>query len=221
MECDSGGVGPRLRPDEVVRDQVLRRSEPHDATPRSGDARVRIDCTNLAPGSLPPMWLPEGFEAPESVEVADTGFHLRQIGPDDTDLDMVAVMGSQERLWSIYGEAWGWPPSTMTAEQDRADLQRHAEEMTRNESFNYALFDGEETVLVGCVYIDPPERVGADADISWWVIDGLVDSPVEQSLDQFIPEWVDSAWPFAEPRYVGVDLSWDEWLSLPESGPTH
>lgn len=164
------------------------------------------------------MWLPEGFEAPKYVDLVDTGFHLRQIGPADTDLDMAAVMGSQERLWSIFGEAWGWPPKHMTAEQDRADLDRHAAEMARNESFNYALFDTAETMLVGCVYIDPPERVGADADVSWWLIDDFVGTSLEQVLDQFVPAWIGSAWPFTDPRYLGVDLSWADWLALPELG---
>jgi Acetyltransferase (GNAT) domain len=161
------------------------------------------------------MWLPDGFQAPESVEIADTGFHLRQIGPADTELDMVAVMGSQERLWSIFGEAWGWPPADMTAEQDRVDLKRHAEEMRRNESFNYALFDSDETMLVGCVYIDPPERVGADADISWWVTDAFVDTGLDEAVARFVPVWIANSWPFAHPRHIGVDLSWAEWLSLP------
>jgi len=31
-------------------------------------------------------------------------------------------MGSRERLWARYGEAWGWPPPTMTYEHDREDL---------------------------------------------------------------------------------------------------
>jgi hypothetical protein len=163
------------------------------------------------------VWLSERFEAPKVVEVADTGFHLRQIGPADTELDMIAVMGSQPRLWSIYGAAWGWPPATMTAEQDRADLQRHADEMARNESFNYAAFDSGETKLVGCVYIDPPGRMGADAEISWWVIDEFVGTGLEAILGRFIPQWIDVVWPFANPRYVGVDLSWKEWLSLPET----
>lgn len=177
---------------------------------RASEEQGRLGCRAV--------WLPELFEAPKSVEVADTGFHLRQISPDDTELDMIAVMGSQERLWSIFGEAWGWPPATMTAEQDRADLQRHVDEMERNESFNYALFDGDETMLAGCVYIDPPERAGADADVSWWVIDDLVGGPLESALDEFVPGWIESAWPFVNPRYVGLDLSWAEWLALPETG---
>ena len=163
-------------------------------------------------------WLPESFNAPTRVGLPGAGVphHLRPISPDDTELDMVAVMGSRERLWSIFGEAWGWPTATMTAEADRVDLARHADEMTRNESFNYALFDDAETALLGCVYIDPPEGVGADAEISWWVVDGLVGSPIEAALDVFIPTWIDDAWPLQTPRYVGRNLTWKAWLALPE-----
>ncbi len=103
---------------------------------------------------------------------------------------MPAVMGSQERLWSIYGQAWGWPPASMTAEEDRVDLARHEAEIEAHESFNYALFDAEETQLLGCVYIDPPEKVGADAEISWWVVDPLVGTPVEAALDELVPRWI-------------------------------
>lgn len=162
------------------------------------------------------VWLPRAFVAPGRVEVDAIGLHLRPIHPDDTDIDMVAVMGSRDRLWSIYGEAWGWPPADMTADADREDLARHAAEMTRNESFNYALFDEHETALLGCVYIDPPERVGADAEISWWVVDEHVNGPVERALDEFVASWIAADWPLEEPRFVGRDLTWAEWLRLPE-----
>jgi RimJ/RimL family protein N-acetyltransferase len=160
-------------------------------------------------------WLPEGWHHPTRVELR-TGHHLRPIRASDVELDMPAVMGSQDRLWSIYGKAWGWPPATMTAEQDREDLARHEAEIEAHESFNYALFDADETELLGCVYLDPPEKVGADAEISWWVVDGLVGSPVEAALDELVPRWVAEEWPLRAPRYVGRDLSWDEWLALPD-----
>ena len=160
-------------------------------------------------------WLPDDFEHPTVVPLP-TGHHLRPIRADDVDLDMPAVMGSQERLWSIYGEAWGWPPATMTAEQDREDLARHEEEIARHESFNYALLDADETELIGCVYIDPPEKAGADAEISWWVRDEYVGSDVESALDDLVPRWIAEDWPLQQPRYVGRDLSWAEWLALPD-----
>ena len=160
-------------------------------------------------------WLPQDFVHPLRVEV-DAGHHLRPIRADDVDLDMPAVMGSQQRLWSIFGEAWGWPPADMTAEEDRADLARHEAEITAHESFNYALFDEAETILIGCVYIDPPEKAGADAELSWWVREEYVGTPVAAALDALVPAWIATAWPFTAPRYIGVDLSWPEWLALPD-----
>jgi len=159
-------------------------------------------------------WLPEGWDHPTRVDLP-TGHHLRPIRAADTELDMVAVMSSQERLFSIYGKAWGWPPATMTAEQDREDLQHHADEMERHESFNYALLDADETVLLGCVYIDPPTKVGgADAEISWWVVDFCVGTDLEAAFDELVPRWIAEDWPLERPRYVGRDLGWDEWVAL-------
>lgn len=104
----------------------------------------------------------------------------------------------------------------MTADEDRVDLARHEAEIEAHESFNYALFDGAETELLGCVYIDPPEKVGdADAEISWWVVDRLVGGPVESALDELVPRWIADAWPLHRPRYVGRDLTWQEWIELP------
>jgi RimJ/RimL family protein N-acetyltransferase len=159
-------------------------------------------------------WLPSDFVHPVRLDLT-TGQHLRPIRADDVDLDLPAVMGSRERLWSIYGEAWGWPPATMTRQQDLDDLAHHEAEIEAHESFNYALFDDAETELLGCVYIDPPQKVGADAEISWWVVDALAGGPVEIALDAAVPAWVARDWPLERPRYVGRDLSWPDWIALP------
>ena len=115
-------------------------------------------------------WLPAGFVHPPRVTVL-AGFHLRPITAADVDLDYPAVMGNRQRLWSIYGDAWGWPPESISYQQDLDDLSRHEAETAAHLSFNYALFNDAETALLGCVYIDPPEKHGADAEISWWVVD--------------------------------------------------
>jgi hypothetical protein len=162
-------------------------------------------------------WLPPDFEHPEFVELP-TGHHLRPIRERDVDIDYPAVMGSRERLFTIFGPAWDWPLETMTYEQDQADLARHEREQNAHESFNYAVLDGPESQLFGCVYIDPTERVGADADISWWVIDREVGSDLDTCLRDFVPEWIATAWPFRKPRFVGRDLLWADWLALPEIG---
>lgn len=146
-------------------------------------------------------WLPPDFSHPPRVDLS-TGEHLRPIRADDAEIDYPAVMGSRERLWRKYGEAWGWPPQTMTLEQDRDDLAHHGREIAEGLSFNYAALDADESELLGCVYIDPPEP-GEDADavVSWWVVDARIGSPLEQELDRFVPEWVTTAWPFRRPAF--------------------
>jgi hypothetical protein len=162
-------------------------------------------------------WLPAGVVHPQRVPVRG-GCHLRPITAADIGLDYPAVMGSQQRLWSIFGQAWGWPTAELTRQQDLADLARHEAEIAACQSFNYALLDDAETVLLGCVYIDPPQKPGADAEICWWVVDQLAGSEPERELEAFVPRWIAQAWPFDRPRYLGRDLSWAEWLALPDAG---
>jgi hypothetical protein len=184
-----------------------------DKTMPSGEARPDATSPASAP-TAPTAWLPADFVHPLRVELP-TGEHLRPMGAADIDLDYPAVMGSRERLWTIFGNVWGWPPATMTRQQDKDDLARHEAEISAHESFLYGLFDANESALLGCVYVDPPFRTGADADISWWVVDGLVGSGTDGALTQLVPHWITTAWPFTHPRYPGTELSWDEWLDLP------
>jgi len=160
-------------------------------------------------------FLPETFVPPARAELR-TGHHLRPIRPSDIDLDYPAVMGSQPRLFEIFGKVWGWPPATLTRDEDLDELIRHADEMVTLESFNYAIFDPDETALLGCIYVDPPEKAGSDAEVSWWVIDAEVGGELDAALRDQVPTWIAEAWPFRSPRFIGVDFTWDEYLALPD-----
>jgi RimJ/RimL family protein N-acetyltransferase len=143
-------------------------------------------------------WLPDDFIHPERLDLA-TGHHLRPIRAADVDIDHPAVMGSRERLWAKYGEAWGWPPETMSLEADREDLAHHEAEIAAHETFNYAVLDAGETELLGCVYIDPADDrspAGAEAVASWWVVDAEAGGGLERALDDTIPRWLSDTWGF-------------------------
>ena len=160
-------------------------------------------------------WLPDDFLHPVRIPVPGTALHLRPVREADTALDYPAVMGSRERLREIFGPAWDWPKDTMTLEEDRLDLLRHEQEIAAHQSFNYALLDEQETAILGCVYIDPPERAGSDGEVSWWVVDDLVGGEAERALDVLVPQWIAADWPFRQPRYLGRDITWQDWLALP------
>ncbi|GAA2248013.1 hypothetical protein N1031_17925 [Herbiconiux moechotypicola] len=157
-------------------------------------------------------WLPEGFVHPERAEIAvgtragavPLYLHLRPIRADDVELDLIAVSGSRERLFEVYGASWGWPPAVLSEADDRADLEYHEDEMRAGSSFNYALFDEAETALLGCVYIDPADEGEAheiDAVVSWWVVDELLGSEAEAAVDEFVPRWLASVWPLPRIRF--------------------
>jgi hypothetical protein len=167
---------------------------------------------------MPTPWLPPAFAHPLRVEIWP-GVHIRPISPDDTDIDMTAVMGNQPMLWDKYGDAWGWPPTDMTAEEDREDLARHANEMDTHESFNYAILPSDESALWGCIYIDPadadapaPDPTQPDADashpaaeVSWWVVPQAPQGLAEE-LREFVPAWLAQGWPFATVQYPFGEL---------------
>jgi hypothetical protein len=141
-------------------------------------------------------WIRSDFAAPQLVSLP-TGHHLRPIRGADVGIDYPAVMGSRERLWARYGEAWGWPPADMSFEHDRWDLDRHERENATGAAFNYAILDAGETELLGCLYIDPPDDgapAGTDATVSWWVVDAAVGSDLERALVEFAPRWLLETW---------------------------
>lgn len=145
-------------------------------------------------------WLPADFAHPLRVEWPD-GVHLRPIRASDVEIDMPAVMDNREMLWEMYGEAWGWPPASMTAEQDIEDLQHHADDMERHESFNYAILPADESRLFGCIYIDPvrTDDSSIEGEVSWWVTPQAPEW-LRSSLGDRVTAWIREDWPFTRVR---------------------
>ena len=137
-------------------------------------------------------WVDRTFDHPARLDLP-TGHHLRPIRAADAEIDLPAVMGTRDRLFEQYGEAWGWPPESMTVEVDREDLAHHEDEMRARAGFNYAILDEAETRLFGCLYIYPSDTE-ADADVSWWLIDDALGTELERTLDEVLPPWFAETW---------------------------
>lgn len=60
----------------------------------------------------------------------------------------------------------------------------------RNLTNRAVLYVGDESekqpLLLGRVYIDPPERTGSDGEVAWWVVDDLVGGEVERALGALV-----------------------------------
>ena len=72
----------------------------------------------------------------------------------------------------------------------------------------------DEKRLLGCVYIDPPEKAGADAEIAFWVRADEIETGLETALEETVRRWVAGDWPFERAVYPGRDLRWEEWDAL-------
>lgn len=156
-------------------------------------------------------FLPHDFVVPTLVETER--FRIRPITVHDVVKDYDAVITSVEHLRSSF-PLWGWPPGDLTLEQNLIDLGWHQKEFQLRSSFDYAVMSPDEKRLLGCVYIDPPEKAGADAEIAFWVRADEIETGLETALEETVRRWVAGDWPFERVVYPGRDLRWEEWDAL-------
>ena len=148
-------------------------------------------------------FLPQTFLVPVRIETER--FAMRSIAIHDAFKDYDAVMSSRQHLWTRFGAIWGWPAEDMTLEQNIVDLGWHQKEFELRSSFDYALMTHDETRLLGCVYIDPPDEAGTDADVWFWARSSEIPKGLEEFLATFLPQWLSSSWPFSVVKINGLE----------------
>ena len=57
----------------------------------------------------------------------------------------------------------------MTIDDNRRDLERHAQDFAARAGFTYTVLDPESRAVIGCVYIYPDEDDGHAAAVTSWV----------------------------------------------------
>ena len=146
-------------------------------------------------------FLPPTFTIPAVVETER--FRMRSITIHDAFKDYDAVMSSREHLWDRFGAIWGWPAADLAIEQNIIDLAWHQKEFQLRSSFDYAVMSLDESRLLGCVYIDPPQEPGTDAEVWLWARQSELSTGLEDYLSQFVASWLASAWPFRKVTMCG------------------
>lgn len=145
------------------------------------------------------QFVPAGFDIPAVHETE--WFQLRMLSVDDVEKDYEAVIESRELLHSLYGGSW--PRVGFTLEENLADLERHQQEFLDRVSFAYTVVSLDESRVLGCVYINPPRRVDADAEVYMWVRQSEYEVGLDEILFQTIKQWLVTSWPFRTVAYPG------------------
>jgi hypothetical protein len=143
-------------------------------------------------------FVPEGFDVPEGL--AGESFRLVPLTAEHNEADYEAWSSSVDHIQATPGfETRPWPPRDgMPLEQNRAELQEHADDFAERRGFTYAVLarDGDE--LIGCVYIYPGED-GA-ASVRSWV--RARDAALDAVLYREVSRWLAERWPFERVDYA-------------------
>ena len=141
---------------------------------------------------VPPDFdVPTGLETPELV--------LEPLGPEHNESDYDAWTSSMEHIKKTPGFAGGSWPREMTIDENRGDLERHANDFRTRNGFTYTVLDPASREVIGCVYIYP-QREGDGAKVLSWVRASR--SELDETLWRAVSDWLESDWPFAAVEYA-------------------
>jgi hypothetical protein len=156
-------------------------------------------------------FVPSDFAVPEKLETDE--FRLRMLTIHDVVKDYDAVMTSVNHLRTIWpGGRW---PEGLTLEQNLIDLGWHQREFQTRRSFAYTVVTPSESMVVGCVYIEPTNRRGYDAAVFLWARQSELAGGLETRLYTAVRSWIAKDWPFEAVAFPGRDIAWDDWRSIP------
>jgi RimJ/RimL family protein N-acetyltransferase len=144
-------------------------------------------------------FVPQDFDVPRGLEKPK--FVLEPLGPEHNESDFDAWTSSMEHIHSTPGWADQRWPREMTPDENRADLERHANDFANRTGFTYTVLDPESREVLGCVYIYPlpPEREH-DVRVLSWVRASR--SELDAPLWRAVSDWLASDWPLDSVEYA-------------------
>ena len=143
-------------------------------------------------------FVPPDFEVP--LEFRTPEFVLEPLGPVHNEQDYAAWTSSMEHIAATPGFRDGSWPREMTSDENRADLQRHADDFRQRTGFTYTVLDAASRDVIGCVYIYPVVSENYDARVLSWVRESRAN--LDAPLWRAVTEWLASDWPFGSVEYA-------------------
>jgi len=143
-------------------------------------------------------FVPPGFHVPFGLETPQ--FVLEPLGPEHNERDYDAWTSSMEHIRSTPGWAGSRWPREMTLDENRADLERHADDFRKRTGFTYTVLDPEGRDVIGCVYVYPLRDSPHNAQVRSWVRASRAELDVP--LWRAVSDWLASDWPFETVEYA-------------------
>jgi len=143
-------------------------------------------------------FVPSDFTVPLGLATPD--FVLEPLGPEHNERDYEAWTSSMEHIAETPGFPWGSWPREMPPDENREDLERHADDFRKRKGFTYTVLDSSARDVIGCVYIYPIRDRDDTAIVQSWVrkSHAQLDAPLWRAVS----EWLESDWPFTAIQYA-------------------
>jgi hypothetical protein len=142
-------------------------------------------------------FVPPDFVVPPTLVRSE--FVLEPLTPDHNESDYNAWSSSMEHIAATPGFGSGSWPREMTVDENRADLQRHADDFRKRTGFTYTVLDPSTRDVIGCVYIYPAKKHEYDARVLSWVRKSRAD--LDAPLWAAVSDWLAAEWPFGSVDY--------------------
>jgi RimJ/RimL family protein N-acetyltransferase len=143
-------------------------------------------------------FVPPDFKVPLGLATSD--FVLEPLGPEHNEHDYDAWTSSLEHIAETPGFPWGTWPREMTSDENREDLERHADDFRDRKGFTYTVLDPADRDVIGCVYIYPVRDTEGTAIAQSWV--RTSHAHLDTPLWRAVSDWLEADWPFTAVRYA-------------------
>src|SRR5207237_4658495 len=141
---------------------------------------------------------PCDFAVPRRLETAR--FVLEPLGPEHNEQDYDAWTSSMSHIAATPGWGDGRWPREMTPDENRADLQRHADDFRNRTGFTYTVLDPASRDVIGCVYIYPLPDRDHEARVHSWVRESR--AHLDTPLARAVTDWLAADWPCGSVEYA-------------------
>lgn len=112
-------------------------------------------------------------------------------------MDYEAVMESRHELRLLFGG--DWPADSFSLEENMADLALHESLFSERTSFTYTIVNSNGSRVLGCMYINPTDSAGYEAQVHLWV--RTSEAHQAAAIRNSAVAWLDDNWPFDRVLY--------------------
>ncbi|MEM8484295.1 MAG: GNAT family N-acetyltransferase [Bacteroidota bacterium] len=140
-------------------------------------------------------FVPRSYDVPEQHQLP--AFAFTRLTQAHAAMDYEAVMESRHELRLLFGG--DWPADSFSLEENMADLALHESLFSERTSFTYTIVNSNGSRVLGCMYINPTDSAGYEAQVHLWV--RTSEAHQAAAIRNSAVAWLDDNWPFDRVLY--------------------